>query len=642
MCGILGLVGGRVDAKCFDRAVDILEHRGPDDRGVEVLREGDRGDVRFGFRRLAIIDLSPGGHQPMFDERRERCIVFNGEIYNYQSIRRELERKGHRFRSSSDTEVILAAYREWGPEALQRFIGMFAIAIWDSKDETLFIARDRLGIKPLFYHHDGGRFAFASEVKALLALPGVPRELNDGALPKYLAFLEVPAPETMFRGINQLLPGHYAILRRGSLAVTQYWDVPLGGEEGGGSDPYVRLGELLTDSVRLRLVSDVPVGAFLSGGVDSTLIVGLMREIGGAQRVITQTVTYTEDDQRHDIEVADAPYAREARDFFGDLDYHEILSDPDVVSLLPKVVWHMDDPIADPAAIATFLICRAAKEHATVMLSGMGAEELFGGYRRYRAATMADMYQRAPSWARAATRAAVSRLPASRPGPFLALARNAKKFLSAAELPFEERYLRLVSHFGPAELTGLLTNPAPVRDLYSTHRPYLEKAAGLHPIKRSTYLDLKTFLPNHNLAYTDRGSMAASIEVRVPIIDHRIVEFVRTLPTRELVHGSKQKYVLKRTAERVVPRSIVWREKSGFGLPIRSWLKRQLRPLVSELLSEATVRNRGFFEPAAVRRLMDDVWAGREDNAVRIWALLTMEIWARTYLDSDGLKPATL
>jgi asparagine synthase (glutamine-hydrolysing) len=276
------------------------------------------------------------------------------------------------------------------------------------------------------------------------------------------------------------------------------------------------------------------------------------------------------------------------------------------------------------------------------MLSGMGAEELFAGYGRYRAAALADSYQRLPSLIRSAARATVAKLPAARPGPLLTLARNSKKFLSAAELPFEQRYLRLVSHFGPGDLRELLTNSEGLDELYSQHLPHLEAAKHLDPIKRSTYLDLKTFLPNHNLAYTDRGSMAASVEVRVPFIDHRIVEFVRSLPTSQLVRGRRQKYVLKKVAEQHLPESIVWRQKAGFGLPIRSWLKRQLRPFVTELLSEDRVRQRGIFEPKVVKGIVDDVWSGREDNAVRIWALLTFEVWAQTYLDADGFAPTTL
>lgn len=639
MCGILGSVGGAVARTAFDAAVDRLRHRGPDDRGVECL-PSRRGAVWLGFRRLAILDLSPRGHQPMFDDRRELCIVFNGEIYNFRELRAELEGKGHRFRTETDTEVILSAYRQWGLAAVERFVGMFAFALWDARSEELVLVRDRLGIKPLYLWEAPGRVVFASEPKAMFAI-GVPRRLNERAVGKYLTFLWVPDPETLYEGIRQLEPGQAAVYRDGRLELRRYWDVPVDGRPVMSDERQARaaLFEALSDAVRLRLISDVPLGAFLSGGVDSSLILALMQQVGARSPIITQTISYSRDDLRYDIAPEDAPYARQVRDSLGGLDYHEIVLQPDIVDLLPRVVWHLDDPVADPAAISTYLICRAARERATVMLSGMGAEELFGGYPRHRAAVLGEYFWRLPPPVRHLIRQGiVERLPASRPGPVMRLARNAKKFVRSADLPFEDRYLGFLSYYAPEQLLTVLAAPSTDADVYERHQFVLDQVDGDF-VRRMTFLDLKTFLPNLNLAYTDKASMAASVEVRVPIIDHRVVELVRRFATPLLVRGRRQKYVLKRVAERYLPPAVVWRAKTGFGAPIRSWVTKELRPLIHELLSEERLKRRGVFRPEAVWRIIGDQWAGREDNALRIWALLTFEVWAQTFLDGDGAAP---
>ena len=641
MCGILGVVGGRIEEEGFNRALDRLAHRGPDDRGIERFA-ATCGDVALGFRRLSILDLSPRGHQPMFDATGQYCIVFNGEIFNFRELRRELIAKGHAFQSGTDTEVILAAYTEWGTAAIERFVGMFAFAIWDSKREELLLARDRLGIKPLYYWRGGDRLVFGSEVKALLGISGVPRGLNREAVARYFTFLWVPDPDTLFEEIQQLEAGHFAIARDGGFEIHRYWDVPLdGGEPCSPAEAVDALEQLLLSSVESRLVSDVPLGAFLSGGVDSSLIVAMMRRLG-VERIITQTVEYLPDDARFDIAPSDAPYARQVRDYFGDLDYHEIALRPNVVDLLPKIVWHLDDPVADPAALSTYLICRASRENATVMLSGMGAEELFGGYPRHRAVGLAERYRRVPAVVRHFVRRhGVEPLRASRPGPLMSIARNAKKFVRSADHPFEDRYLGYVSYYNADERRELLTSGLD-RDVYEQHRRHLARTDGFDPVKRMTHLDLKTFLPNLNLAYTDRASMAASVEVRVPLLDHRLVELVARFPSDVKLRGRTQKYVLKRVAERYLPREIVHRPKTGFGAPIRAWLQNELKPTVRELLSPERIRARGVVEVTTVNRLLDDLWSGREDNALRVWALLVFELWGQTFLDQSGAAPVSL
>jgi asparagine synthase (glutamine-hydrolysing) len=640
MCGIVGVVGGRTDPQAFERAVERLRHRGPDDRGVECVAS-PAGPVYLGFRRLSILDLSPRGHQPMYDARRELCIVYNGEVYNYRLLRAQLEAKGYRFTSETDTEVILNAYREWGPDAVHRFVGMFAFGLWDMRSHSLLLARDRLGIKPLYYWEDTGRLAFASEPKAIIGLDGAPRGLNRSALARYLAFLWVPAPDTLFEGIRQLEPGHLAVFRDGHLRVTKYWDVPSPPPRDVGlqaaSD---ELESLLLESVRLRLISDVPLGAFLSGGVDSSLIVALMRHAGAQLPIVTETIGYSAADRRFDIAPADAPYARRVREHLGCLRYHEIGLRPDVVGLLPRLVWHLDDLVADPAALSTYLMCRESKATATVMLSGMGAEELFAGYGRHRAALLGEWVRRVPRGVRRLVReGVVEHLPASNPWVLMRFARNAKKFLRSADLPFEERYLGFLSYYRESELGGLLGSESAVGDVFGTHRRFWEAERSQDHLRRMTYLDLKTFLPSLNLAYTDKASMAASVEVRVPLLDHRLVEFVRALPSRLLMRGRRQKYVLKRVAERHLPRSVVWRPKTGFGAPIRAWVSGDLKPLIRDLLSPESLRRRGLLDERAVWRLIEDQWSGREDNALRIWALLCLELWCQTFLDRDGATP---
>lgn len=636
MCGIFGCVGGPRDRSQVDRAVARLAHRGPDDSGVERLEgEADGREVWLGFRRLAILDLTERGHQPMTDATGRLWVVFNGEIYNFRDLRRELEGRGHRFRSETDTEVILYAYREWGVAALDRFVGMFAFGLWDGDQRQLLLARDRLGIKPLYYHHAGGQLAFASEVKALLALPEVERRLDPRATAAFFDLLWVPDPDTLLDGVRKLEPGTYAIYRDGRLETRRYWDVPVGAQpavaEGEAVD---RLDELLQEAVGSRLVSDVPLGAFLSGGVDSSLIVALMRR-EGRRGIMTQTVFWPESTARYDIEVSDRDYARAVRDSFGDLDYHEIEIQPDVIDLLPRLVWHLDDPVADPAALSTWLICRAARERATVMLAGMGAEDLFGGYGRHRAALLAERYRMVPRVVRRGfIEPVVEALPAARPGALMATFRNAKKFVRSAGLDFEDRYLGYRTYYSPEELNGLVRSGAD--GALDRHRQILETTRGLDPLTRMIHLDLRTFLPNLNLAYTDLASMAASVEVRVPLLDHRVVEYVMGLPPELKIRGRTQKYVLKRLAERYLPRHIVYRRKAGFAGPVRGWVHNELRPMIGDLLSPDRIRRRGVLDPDLVWRVVEDTWSGREDNGLRIWAFLTFELWATTFLDGDG------
>ncbi len=643
MCGILGWSSPRpVDASVFDRALDVMTHRGPDDRGSwNAPADSGGGQILLGHRRLSILDLSPRGHQPMSDASGRYTITYNGELFNFMDVRRVLEGKGYAFLSESDTEVLLAAWNEWGVDCLHRFNGMFAFGLWDRERRELHLIRDRMGIKPVYWMQGPFGFAFGSEVKALLEIPGAPRGLNESRLAHYLNFLWVPGPETLFEGIHKLEPGHHLVLKDGRVDIRRWWDVPLAEDETRTEEEWVEaLRDLMDDAVRRRLVSDVPVGAFLSGGVDSSAIVAAMRRHTKGD-LIAYAVGFRGQDQRYEFAPDDLEFARMVAQRTPNLDYHEIVLEPKVGELLPKMVWHLDEPVADAAAISTYLICKAAKEKATVMLSGVGAEEIFGGYRRHHAVLLAEDYMRWPSLVRQGVKTLSDALPGSAPGPGLSLRRNLQKFTASAELPFDRRYFGYCGYYTSDELRSVVAPALPTEDVLVEHERHLAAAGDLAALNRLLYVDLKTFLPCLNLTYTDKASMAASVEVRVPVTDYRIVELAATMPPSLKVRGKKQKWVFKEAVRPWVPEEIVKRPKTGFGGPTRSWVKNDLREMVDDLLSVDTLKRRGLLNPDAVRRLVDEDRAGRRDHAYRIWTFVNLELWMRTFLDggrTDGFS----
>jgi asparagine synthase (glutamine-hydrolysing) len=645
MCGIFGAVTRKPFREEEIRlANNAVRHRGPDDGGYACFESGS-WFVAMGNRRLSIIDLSARGHQPMTTESGALKIVYNGETYNFQEVRKTLEECGHHFKSDTDTEVVLKAYLEWGPECLKRLNGMFAFAVWDERDHSLFIARDRLGVKPLYYTRIGNGLAFASEIKSLLWLPGVRREMNPTALAKYLSFLWVPDPETLFEGIYKLPAGHYAFLKNGTLDIQPYWDLAVSNQTSRISEQEAidEVAARLGQSVRSRLVSDVPVGVFLSGGLDSSLITAMMTK--SVDKPIVACSVGFGADISYDIAPDDLKYARQVRDVFRDrLDFREIVLEPEIVSLLPETIWHLDEPVADPAALSTYLICRAAKDTASVMLSGVGGEEVFGGYPRYLAMKLAGYLDYASPVMRSQTFSGLlDRLPASRPGPFLAHFRNIKKFARAVQTrDFQLRYLAMRSYYSPLELKSLLTRPELADRALEEHLSWFDRVRGRDPLSQLLYVDTKTFLPCLNLAYTDKMSMAASVEIREPLLDYKLVEFVTSLPASYKIRGRKQKYILKKVGERFLPQEVVWRKKSGFGAPIRAWVVKDLQPLIADLLSRDSIMARGLLNYSFVQKMLTDQQNGTEDNAFRIWALLTLELWMRTFLDSDGRQPVSV
>jgi asparagine synthase (glutamine-hydrolysing) len=632
MCGICG-VAGQADESLLKAMLSRIAHRGPDDEGIYLTSTSTGQRLGLGHRRLSIIDLSPAGHEPMTDASGEIWLTYNGEIYNFKSLRRQLEAAGHRFRSDTDAEVVIYAYREWGRDFLSRLNGMFAFALWDGRDETLLLARDRLGIKPLYYAETPAGFAFASEIKALLAIPRIERNVDLAALDQFMSFLWTPDPQTIFHGIYKLPPAHYLVYRNGRAETFEYWDVDFNEDDSLTESEWIeRLREQIMRSVEMQMVSDVPLGAFLSGGVDSSSLIALM-SAATDRKITTYTFGFKQEDLRYDILEDDVKYARVVgREF--NTDYHEALLEPQVIDLLPRLVYHMDEPVADPAIITSYLICRAARERLTVLISGMGGDEVFAGYPRHAAVKVAEAYNLIPSFI---SRPVVAALPGARPGRFTALFRNTKKLARSAALPERERYLGFGTYFtedDKAELyAGDLRAASRDFDAYREHRRYFARVAGEDFINQMLYLDLKTFLPCLNLTYTDKTSMASSMEVRVPLLDHELVEMAARIPARLKLKGLTRKYILKRAAEAWLPHDIVYRKKAGFSAPIRAWLARDLRGMVEELLSETNIKRRGYFDYRFVRRLIDDNLSGREDNNLKIFQLLTLELWHREFID---------
>ena len=642
MCGILGLIRHQpVPESVVRRAVNTMHHRGPNDDGLQYLPQPDGSSVWLGHKRLSILDLSPRGHQPMADPSQRYWIVFNGEIYNYRELRGQLRGHGCVFESDCDTEVILRAYEVWGEDCLDRFNGMFAFAIWDDREKTLFAARDRLGVKPFYYVNWADGLAFASEIKGLLQLPDVPRELNREALPKYLTFLWVPDPDTLFRGIKKLPPGHKLVWRDGRQRVTEWWDAPLHRAAHKSEGEWVEnVRRIFAESVAKRLVSDVPLGVFLSGGLDSSAILAMVRR-QTRNPIIAYTVGFRRQDLALDIIGDDVRYARLMAERMQPLDYHEIELAPTGFDCWPGLVWHLDEPLPDPAAISTYLICRAAKERATVMMAGIGGEEVFGGYPRHLAAKIALYYRSAPGPLRRGISGLVSGLSIASPNKMNPRRRNLKKFLKSAALPFAEAYLGFSSYYASDELEPLLGRSVATEEVYDRHLAHLQRASALEPLNRIFYLDLKTFLPCLNLAYADKCSMAASVEVREPLLDYRLVELAMAMPARYKIHGMEQKYIFKRAADPWVPAEIVRRQKAGFSGPVRAWIKKDYRERIANLLSPATVRARGLFDPNEVRAIYDRNQQGYEDYALRLWAFVTLELWQQTFIDRNGEAPLT-
>jgi len=635
MCGIAGYIdlwdageAREVEERSavLDRMCRIIRHRGPDDQGV-MLKPG----IALGMRRLSIIDLA-GGHQPISGEDDSVTIVFNGEIYNFLELKPQLEALGHTFSTHSDTEAIVHAYEEFGPDCLQHLRGMFAFAIWDERARRLFIARDRAGKKPLYYTTTPkGTFVFGSELKGLLEHPDVVKELDPEALDAYLTLGYVPDPLSIFRGIHKLPPGHFLTFSDGVVSVKQYWDFELSNDQSmSETDCLEELRKLLDESVRLRLISDVPLGAFLSGGIDSSTVVAMMARHMG-QPVKTFSIGFHEDSYN------ELKYARLTAKKFA-TDHHEFLVTPDICSIVDELVWHFDEPFADSSAIPTYMVSKLAREHVTVILSGDGGDELFAGYTRYVVDRKREGFGLLPR----PLREHVMR-PLSQHLPHATWGRN---YLHNVSLDPISRYLDSVSVFTSLNRKALYTPEfsnklGHANYVSSLFQDLVDKVDSNEPLDRLLYLDSKTYLPGDILTKVDRMSMAVSLEARAPLLDHKLIEFVTKIPASLKLAGLETKYLLKKAVKDLVPSEILNRPKQGFGVPIQEWINQQLRSRLRETLTEPRTRQRGYVDPRYVDVLLDEHERGRRDHSTGLWALFMLELWHRQFLDKGSAMEFT-
>jgi asparagine synthase (glutamine-hydrolysing) len=644
MCGIAGIIAPHSAEQVILKMLKSLEHRGRDDEGYWISDPMKDNHVCLGHRRLSIIDTSSAGHQPMISSDNRYVLTFNGEIYNYRELKKTLQNKGYQFKTDSDTEVLLCSFAEWDIECLNYLNGMFAFAIWDDKDRKLIVARDRLGIKPVYYAQIsskegyGPAFIFASEVKALLSSELIDPELDFEGLNQFLTFLWTPDPYTLFKGIKTLPPGHLLVWQQnGDISIREWWDIKFDQVEEGKSDDYwqAQILETLDRVIQMEMVADVPLGSFLSGGLDSSTIVALMNQHRNGRRISTYTIGIEADDLRYDIIPDDVKWARIVGEKL-DTDYHEIMLKPDVSDLLPKLIYHMDEPGSD-MMISSYLVSRAARETLTVLLSGMGGDELFAGYPRQMAMNIAGILDPIPQPIRRPFMKLIeASMPGGMPGMLTAPLRNVKKFARSAALNFEDRYLGFGTYFTNEAKQNLysdnLREATRDMDAYSQHREYFHRVKNAAPLNQLLYVDLKTFLPCLNLIITDKTSMANTLEVRVPFLNHELVELSARIPPHLKLNGLKRKYVLKRAAEKLLPHDVVWRKKAGFSAPIRSWLRGPLLPMMYDLLSETNIKRRGLFNPKEVKRIISTNLSGYEDYNLQVFQLLTLELWHQTFI----------
>lgn len=635
MCGIVGAVNWG-DRALLARMTDLLSHRGPDDSGLWDTRLSDGTWVGLGNRRLAILDLSAAGHMPMPDENETLWLTYNGEIYNSPALRRELADKGHIFRSRSDTEVILHLYEEEGVDCVRRLNGMFAFAVWDGRRRELFLARDPFGVKPLYYAQSGRKFAFASELKSLLALPSLSREVDPEALHRYLTFLWVPEPDTMLKPVRKLPAAHYAVYRDGELKVTRYWDLcyPPDAHAYSSSEEELtaEVEERFSSTVESQLLSDVPLGAFMSAGLDSSSILGVMaRKSSGPVR--TYTITFPDKFRLGERNLDDPAVASRTARHFGAV-HREIVVEPDVAALLPRLIWHMDEPVADPAIIMAYLVCREAGREVTVLLSGMGGDEVFGGYRKYRASVAARWYRMLPAPLRRRVLDPFLRgVPPLYHTPLKAYAGWARKWGRSASLDPKSQFIMDATYLDASERESLclLSNGS---DPAVRHWECFARVEDADWLNQMLYVDSNVFLPSLNLNYNDKMSMAASVEVRVPFLDREFVEWAAwNVPPGLKLKGGTTKYILRRAMGGILPGEVLRQPKASFGAPIGYWLEHDLKELINDVLSEGRLKSRGWFRPSAVARILREHRAGKRDHAWQLWQFLTLELWAQAFLD---------
>jgi asparagine synthase (glutamine-hydrolysing) len=623
MCGICGVFNYQTkkiaDKTILTKMCQEMFHRGPDDGDIYLSNE-----LGLGHRRLSIIDLA-GGHQPMHNEDRTVWIVFNGEIYNFKDLRVTLESQGHHFYTNSDTEVIIHAYEEYGEECVQHFQGMFAFGIWDDRKKKLLLARDRVGIKPLYYFNHEGRLIFASEIKAIIKDPTVPRALDTHSLDHFLTFGYTSITQSMFKHIEKLPPGHIMICQDGNVSSKQYWDLMFTRNGHESSSYYIeKTKELLTDSVKKKLQSDVPLGAFLSGGLDSSTIVGLMHELG-SQPVKTFSVGF-------DVQqFSELNYARLVADHFH-TDHHElIMTAKDYQAFFPKFIWHQDEPLNDPSSIAFSYLAKLAKESVTVILSGEGSDEIFAGYERYLGEKIALYVNHVPAPIREKWLMPIAK-------HFQHSRRWRKLFGCIGTESFEDRFVSLRTINTLASKENILSeeyrssfDDKPYVDILSY---YMQKQPFQNNLNRMQYLDTKVWLVEDMLMKKDKMGMAASIEARVPFLDHHLVEFAATIPIHLKIRGFSTKHILKKIMTDTLPKAIIKRPKMGFPVPLNDWFRTDLKECLADTLLSTRMKERGIFNPNHIHHLFKDHLSGEQNHGLLLFQLLCFESWCQTYLDN--------
>jgi asparagine synthase (glutamine-hydrolysing) len=644
MCGISGLAnwGNR---ETLARMTAVQRHRGPSDSGLWDQRSPDGSYIGLGSRRLSILDLSDSGHMPMSNEDGNVWITYNGEIYNARSLRRELEAKGHRFKSFADTEVVVHLYEEEGADCVRRLNGMFAFVICDLRESRpqLFMARDHFGIKPFYYVCRNGRLAFASEAKALLEVRGIEAKIDLQSLDQYLTFLWVPDPKTLFDGILKLPAGHSAIFRDRELKISQYWDLSFPAAD--HDFPFSE--EMLTHEIRERfqysveqqMISDVPVGAFLSAGLDSSSIVAMMAR-SARKPLRTYTVTFPKKYLKGENTLDDpAVPARLARQL--GCENQQIVVEPDVAALLPKLCWHMDEPTADPAIIAAYLVCREASRDVTVLLSGVGGDELFAGYRKHAAHYWAQAYGKIPASMRSIAESVTNRIPNLRGSSLKGRVRLAKKMLRSAALPARERFVGNCTYLDLAERSNLYSWDMGIEmadyEAGREHAAAFAKISHADFLNQMLYLDTKIFMTSLNLNYNDKMSMACSVEVRLPFLDHEFAEFVAwNVPPNLKLNGffsPTRKDIFRKAMGGILPREVLGQPKAGFAAPTDYWLANDLKEMTEDLLSASNIKSRGLFRPEFIQKLVREHRSGTHDWSMQIWQFLTLELWTQSFVD---------
>jgi asparagine synthase (glutamine-hydrolysing) len=626
MCGIVGIVrndGKSIDEDLLARMNNAIRHRGPDDDGFYV-----NGSVGLAMRRLAIIDLK-GGAQPIHNQDRSSWIVFNGEIYNYLELREKLEKLGHTFYTNSDTEAIVHAYDQFGVDCPKHLRGMFAFAIWNERSQELFLARDRVGKKPVLYAHVNGQLIFGSEFSALLLHPDVSRDIQPEALDYYLSFMCIPAPLTAYRAIRKLEPGHWLRWRHGEIELQRYWQpdftkkIELSEEEAGE-----RTVEILRDAVRVRLMSEVPLGAFLSGGIDSSAVVALMSQ-ESSERVKTFSIGFDEQD------FSELHHARRIAEHVG-ADHHEFIVRPDALEVLPTLVEHYGEPYADSSAVPTYYVAKETRKHVTVALNGDGGDESFAGYERYIAMGLTEKYRRVPSFLRESLiKETVNLIPSS---PLKrSRVKSAKRLLDAVALPRVDRYARWVSVFNEQTKQPLYSDrfreQTQAADATGILAEWFKRANGIGVVDAMLLTDQMTYLPNDLLVKVDIATMAVSLEARSPFLDHHVIEFAASLPQNLKLRRLTSKYLLKKVLRKLLPSENLKRRKMGFGVPVGHWFRGKMQPFLREVLLSEKALRRGMFQPETVRQLIELHVRGERDYSQQLWTLLMLELWFNRFID---------